>query len=40
MYLCRSLRWDGVVYPMAGLFPVDLSMHREAGWARLHVAAG
>jgi cobyrinic acid a,c-diamide synthase len=27
MYLCRSLIWNGVVYPMAGLFAVDLSMY-------------
>jgi cobyrinic acid a,c-diamide synthase len=42
MYLCRSLRWDGVVYPMAGLFPVDLSMHQKPvghGYTSLRVDA-
>jgi len=29
MYLSRSLRCKGVVYPMAGLFGIDLSMHRK-----------
>jgi cobyrinic acid a,c-diamide synthase len=29
MYLSRSLRSRGVVYPMAGLFGIDLSMHRK-----------
>ena len=29
MYLCRSLSWNGVVYPMAGVFPVDLNMHQK-----------
>jgi cobyrinic acid a,c-diamide synthase len=29
MYLSRSLRCGGVVYPMAGLFGIDLSMHRK-----------
>jgi cobyrinic acid a,c-diamide synthase len=27
IYLARSLRCNDVVYPMTGLFPVDLSMH-------------
>jgi cobyrinic acid a,c-diamide synthase len=27
IYLARSLRCNDVVYPMAGVFPVDLSMH-------------
>jgi cobyrinic acid a,c-diamide synthase len=27
IYLARSIRCDEVVYPMAGLFPVDLNMH-------------
>ena len=29
IYLARSLRCNGVVYPMSGLFPIDLSMHRK-----------
>jgi cobyrinic acid a,c-diamide synthase len=29
IYLARSLRHDDVVYPMAGLFPLDLRMHRK-----------
>ena len=29
IYLARSLRCGDVVYPMAGLFPVDLEMHRK-----------
>jgi len=29
MYLSRSLKCNGVVYPMTGLFGVDLSMHRK-----------
>jgi cobyrinic acid a,c-diamide synthase len=29
IYLARSLRCNGVVYPMAGLFPIDLSMHQK-----------
>jgi len=29
IYLARSLRCDDVVYPMAGLFQVDLVMHRK-----------
>jgi cobyrinic acid a,c-diamide synthase len=42
MYLCRSLRWGGVVYPMAGLLPVDLSMHEKPvghGYTSLRVDA-
>jgi cobyrinic acid a,c-diamide synthase len=27
VYLARSLRWDDLVYPMTGLFPIDLTMH-------------
>jgi cobyrinic acid a,c-diamide synthase len=27
IYLARSLKWNDVVYPMAGLFPIDLCMH-------------
>jgi cobyrinic acid a,c-diamide synthase len=27
IYLSRSLRYDDVVYPMTGLFPIDLRMH-------------
>jgi len=27
IYLARSLRFNDVVYPMAGLFPIDLVMH-------------
>ena len=29
IYLARSLRCSDVVYPMAGLFPLDLVMHRK-----------
>jgi cobyrinic acid a,c-diamide synthase len=29
IYLARSLRSDDVVYPMAGLFPIDLVMRRK-----------
>jgi cobyrinic acid a,c-diamide synthase len=29
IYLARSLRCNEVVYPMTGLFPIDLSMHRK-----------
>jgi len=29
IYLARSLRCNGVVYPMSGVFPIDLSMHRK-----------
>ncbi len=29
IYLARSLRCGDVVYPMAGLFPIDLVMHRK-----------
>jgi cobyrinic acid a,c-diamide synthase len=29
IYLARSLRCDGVVYPMAGLFPIDLVMRQK-----------
>jgi cobyrinic acid a,c-diamide synthase len=29
IYLARSLRCDDVVYPMAGLFPIDLEMQRK-----------
>jgi cobyrinic acid a,c-diamide synthase len=42
MYLCRSLRWDTVVYPMTGLFPVDLSMRRKPvghGYTSLRIDA-
>jgi len=42
MYLCRSLRWDGVVYPMTGLLPVDLNMHEKPvghGYTSLRVDA-
>jgi cobyrinic acid a,c-diamide synthase len=42
MYLCRSLRWDTVVYPMTGLFPVDLSMHERPvghGYTSLRIDA-
>jgi cobyrinic acid a,c-diamide synthase len=28
IYLARSLRWGENVYPMAGVFPIDLRMHR------------
>lgn len=27
MYLCRSLEWEGKVYPMAGFFEADAVMH-------------
>jgi cobyrinic acid a,c-diamide synthase len=27
IYLCRSLKWNDAIYPMAGVFPVDLEMH-------------
>lgn len=27
IYLCRSLKWNETVYPMAGVFPVDLTMN-------------
>ena len=26
IYLCRSLKWNETLYPMAGVFPVDLEM--------------
>lgn len=26
IYLCRSLKWNDTLYPMAGVFPVDLEM--------------
>jgi cobyrinic acid a,c-diamide synthase len=42
IYLARSLRCDGVVYPMSGVFPIDLSMHRKPvghGYTSLRVDA-
>jgi cobyrinic acid a,c-diamide synthase len=27
IYLCRSLKWNDVIHPMAGVFPVDLEMN-------------
>jgi cobyrinic acid a,c-diamide synthase len=42
VYLARSLRCNEVVYPMAGLFPIDLSMHRKPvghGYTLLRVDA-
>jgi cobyrinic acid a,c-diamide synthase len=27
IYLCRSLQWKDTLYPMAGVFPLDLEMH-------------
>jgi cobyrinic acid a,c-diamide synthase len=40
MYLSRSLTRNGVVYPMAGLFGIDLSMHRKPmghGYASIRI---
>ena len=42
IYLARSLRFNDVVYPMAGLFPVDLCMHRKPvghGYTSVRVVA-
>jgi cobyrinic acid a,c-diamide synthase len=42
IYLARSLRWGDVVYPMAGLFPIDLVMQRKPvghGYTSLRVDA-
>ncbi len=40
IYLTRSLRWGDNVYPMAGLFPIDLEMHAKPvghGYTRARV---
>ena len=29
IYLCQSLNWEGKNYPMAGVFPLDLVMHKK-----------
>jgi cobyrinic acid a,c-diamide synthase len=42
IYLARSLRCDGVVYPMSGVFPLDLGMHPKPvghGYTSLRVDA-
>jgi cobyrinic acid a,c-diamide synthase len=42
IYLARSLRCNGVVYPMSGVFPIDLRMHRKPvghGYTSLRVDA-
>jgi cobyrinic acid a,c-diamide synthase len=42
VYLSRSLRCSGIVHPMTGLFPIDLSMHRKPvghGYTELRVDA-
>lgn len=41
IYLCRSLKWHDCVYPMAGVFPVDLEMKTKPvghGYASLQVS--
>ena len=40
IYLARSLRWDENVFPMAGLFPIDLDMNPKPvghGYTRVRV---
>ncbi len=40
IYLCRSLKWNNTLYPMAGVFPVDLEMQVKPvghGYSRLQV---
>lgn len=42
IYLSRSLQWNDAVYPMAGLFPIDLAMHKKPvghGYTQLRVDA-
>jgi cobyrinic acid a,c-diamide synthase len=42
IYLARSLRCNGVVYPMSGVFPIDLGMHPKPvghGYTSLRVDA-
>ncbi len=29
IFLCRSIRWDGNTYPMAGVFPADIVLERK-----------
>jgi len=40
IYLCRSLKWNETLYPMAGVFPIDLEMRLRPvghGYTRLEV---
>jgi cobyrinic acid a,c-diamide synthase len=42
IYLSRSLQWNEAVYPMAGLFPIDLAMHSKPvghGYTQVRVDA-
>jgi cobyrinic acid a,c-diamide synthase len=42
IYLARSLRWNDTTYPMSGLIPIDLDMHRKPvghGYTLIHIDA-